>query len=98
VQRDVVDDARHLAESQRRIGRAGLAPSVRSSDGKARLGHMTRQGSPALRWALVEAAQKITAGSGPLRERFERIAKRRGRKIAKVADDGRFKCVDKRSA
>jgi transposase len=65
VQRDVVDDARHLGESQRRVGRAGLAPSVRSSDGKARLGHITRQGSPALCWALVEAAQKITAGSGP---------------------------------
>ena len=52
--------ARHLCSW------AGLAPSVRSSDGKARLGHITRQGSPALRWALVEAAQKITTGSGPL--------------------------------
>ena len=50
--------ARHLCSW------AGLAPSVRSSDGKARLGHITRQGSPALRWALVEAAQKITTGSG----------------------------------
>src|SRR5262249_47978883 len=36
---------------------AGLTPTVRSSDGKARLGHISRQGSPALRWALVEAAQ-----------------------------------------
>ena len=54
--------ARHLCSW------AGLAPSVRSSDGKARLGHITRQGSPALRWALVEAAQKIITGSGPLRE------------------------------
>jgi hypothetical protein len=34
---------------------------------------------------LVEAAQKVTTGPGPLREQFERIAKRRGRKIAKVA-------------
>lgn len=34
---------------------------------------------------MVEAAQKITTASGPLRERFERIAKRRGPKIAKVA-------------
>jgi transposase len=64
---------------------AGLAPSVRSSDGKARLGHISRQGSPALRWALTEAAQKIPTGGGPLRARFERIAKRRGRNIAKVA-------------
>ena len=71
--------ARHLCSW------AGLTPSVRSSDGKARLGHITRQGSPALRWALVEAAQKITTGSGPLREKYERIAKRRGAKIAKVA-------------
>jgi transposase len=37
---------------------AGLAPTVRSSDGKARLGHISHQGSPALRWALTEAAQK----------------------------------------
>jgi transposase len=64
---------------------AGLAPSVRSSDGKARLGHISRQGSPALRWALTEAAQHIPTGGGPLRAMFERIAKRRGRKIAKVA-------------
>jgi hypothetical protein len=64
---------------------AGLAPTVRSSDGKARLGHISHQGSPALRWALTEAAQKIPTGGGPLRAMFERIAKRRGRKIAKVA-------------
>jgi transposase len=96
--------ARHLCSW------AGLTPSVRSSDGKARLGHITRQGSPALRWALVEAAQKITTGSGPLREKFERIAKRRGRKIAKVAiareiltlsyyglRDGEIRCLARRS-
>jgi transposase len=64
---------------------AGLAPTVRSSDGKARLGHISHQGSPALRWALTEAAQKIPTGSGPLRAQFDRIAKRRGRNIAKVA-------------
>ena len=71
--------ARHLCSW------ADLAPNIPSSDGKARLGHITRQGSPALRWALVKAAQKITTDSGPLRDNFERIAKRRGRKIAKVA-------------
>lgn len=96
--------ARHLSSW------AGLAPTVRSSDGKARIGHISRQGSPALRWALVEAAQKITTGSGPLRDKFERIAKRRGRKIAKVAiareiltlsyyglRDGEIRCLARRS-
>jgi transposase len=97
-------DARHLCAW------AGLTPTVRSSDGKARLGRISRQGSPALRWALVEAAQKCTTGGGPLRERFERIAKRRGRKIAKVAvarqiltlsyyglRDGEIRCLARRS-
>jgi transposase len=64
---------------------AGLTPTVRSSDGKARLGRISRQGSPLLRWALVEAAQKSTTGSSILRNQFERIAKRRGRNVAKVA-------------
>jgi transposase len=64
---------------------AGLTPTVRSSDAKARLGHISGLGSRALRWALVEAAQKAVQGGGPLRADFERIAKRRGRKIAKVA-------------
>jgi transposase len=64
---------------------AGLTPTVRSSDGKARLGHITGQGSPALRWALVEAAQHSARGGGPLRQAYERITKRRGKSIAKVA-------------
>jgi transposase len=64
---------------------AGLTPTVRSSDGKARLGHISGQGSPALRWALVEAAQHAATGGGPLRAAYERIAKRRGKQVAKVA-------------
>jgi transposase len=64
---------------------AGLTPTVRSSDGRARLGHITGQGSPALRWALVEAAQHSARGGGPLRQAYERISKRRGKSVAKVA-------------
>jgi transposase len=88
---------------------AGLTPTIRSSDGKARLGHITKQGSRPLRWALVEAAQHAGRGSGPLRDSFERIAKRRGRKIAKFAfarkiltlcfyglRDGEIRCLARR--
>jgi transposase len=64
---------------------AGMVPTVRSSDQRTRLGHISHQGSPALRWALVEAAQHAPRGGGPLRASFERIAKRRGRNVAKVA-------------
>jgi transposase len=80
-----VGDIARFASARKLCAWAGLTPTVRSSDGKARLGHITRQGSRPLRWALVEAAQKNTTSGGPLRDSFERIAKRRGRKIAKVA-------------
>jgi transposase len=71
--------ARHLCSW------AGMTPTVHSSDQRTRLGHISHQGSPALRWALVEAAQHTPRGGGPLRASFEQIAKRRGRNVAKVA-------------
>ncbi len=88
---------------------AGLTPTVRSSDGKARHGHISRQGSTILRWALCEAAQHTPTGGGPLRAQYERIAKRRGSKIARVAvarqiltlcyyglRDGEIRCLARR--
>src|SRR5436190_6159004 len=103
-----VGDVNRFPTARHLCAWAGLAPTVRSSDGKARLGHISHQGSPALRWALTEAAQKIPTGGGPLRAMFERIAKRRGSKIAKVAvarqiltlcyyglRDGEIRCLTK---
>jgi hypothetical protein len=69
-----------LLSPQPRDGR-----TVRTSDQRTRLGHISHQGSPALRWALVEAAQHAARGGGPLRQAFERISRRRGRQVAKVA-------------
>jgi transposase len=80
-----IGDVSRFSSARKLCAWAGLTPTVRSSDGKARLGHITKQGSRPLRWALVEAAQHTGRGGGPLRDSFERIAKRRGRKIAKVA-------------
>ena len=80
-----VGDITRFATARRLCSWAGLTPTVRSSDGKARLGHISGQGSPPLRWALVEAAQHAAGGGGPLRQSYERIAKRRGKQIAKVA-------------
>jgi transposase len=80
-----IGDITRFAKARKLCAWAGLTPTVRSSDGKARLGHITRQGSRPLRWALVEAAQHSVRGGGPLRQDFERITKRRGKKIAKVA-------------
>ena len=66
---------------------AGLTPRHRESDTKVSRGHITKQGSRNLRWALIEAIQHVPAGH-PLRQRREDILARRGaqaRNIAKVA-------------
>jgi transposase len=80
-----IGDATRFPTAKHLCQWAGLTPTVRSSDGKARLGHISRQGSTILRWALCEAAQHTPTGGGPLRAQYERIAKRRGSKIARVA-------------
>lgn len=104
-----VGDVSRFPDARRLCAWAGLTPTIRSSDGKARLGHITKQGSSPLRWVLVEAAQHIRAGEGSLGEAFERIAERRGRKIARVAvarkiltlcfyglRDGEIRCLARR--
>ena len=104
-----VGDVDRFPTARKLCAWSGLTPTVRSSDGKARLGHITRQGSRPLRWALVEAAQHNVRGAGPLRDDYERISKRRGKKIAKVAvarkiltlcyyglRDGEIRCLARR--
>ena len=71
--------ARHLASF------AGLTPRVRNSGERVRLGPISRQGSPHLRWGLIQAAQTAVQVDGPLKSFSERIKQRRGSKVAKVA-------------
>ena len=63
---------------------AGLTPQVRNSDRKVRHGHITKQGSPWVRWILQEAAQ--SAKKSPLfAGTYGQLAHRRGKNIATVA-------------
>jgi transposase len=63
---------------------AGLTPTERSSAGHVRRGHVSKQGSRWLRWALVESSIHACRHRD-FRDFFERVAARRGRKIARVA-------------
>ena len=66
---------------------AGLTPRHRESDAKVVRGHITKQGSPMLRWALIEAVQRIPRDS-VIGAAKQAIIDRRGkqaRSIAKVA-------------
>jgi transposase len=66
---------------------AGLTPRHRESDVKVVRGHVTKQGSRQLRWAVIEAIQRAPAGSVAGAARDAIIARRGGqaRNIAKVA-------------
>jgi transposase len=63
----------------------GLVPAEDSSGERRRLGHISKQGNSLLRFLLVEAAQVTVRSDTRWRNRFFQLAKRRGRKIAKVA-------------
>ena len=82
-----IGDITRFATPARLCSWAGLTPRHRESDTKVRRGHITKQGSPLVRWALVEAIQHVPAGH-PLRQRKEDILARRGdqaKNIAKIA-------------
>jgi len=76
-------DREHLASY------AGLVPSVYSSGGRTRRGPLTNQGSPWLRWAMVEAATSAMRTPGPLKDRYDRLRQRKPHGTA-VVDLARF--------
>ncbi|MGO9154589.1 IS110 family transposase [Mycobacterium sp.] len=60
-----IGDARRFHSSDQLVGFARLDVTVYSSDGKRSPGHLSRQGSPQLRWAAFEAG-KCAARRGSL--------------------------------
>jgi transposase len=82
-----IGDVTRFGTAARLCSWAGLTPRHRESDTKVTRGHVTKQGSRILRWALIEAIQHQPAGSRP-RAAKDAIIARRGkeaRNIAKVA-------------
>ena len=74
---------------------AGLTPKHRESDAVIHRGAITKQGSPLVRWAAIEAVGNYRArGSEKLRADYLRIAERRGKYKARVR--GRTKAPDPR--
>jgi transposase len=61
----------------------GLTPRHHESDTKVRRGRITKQGSTLVRWAAVEAVQRVRRG--PVASARVRIGEHRGTNIGKVA-------------
>lgn len=80
-----VGPVERFANSRALVSYLGLNPSENSSGGHQRLGHISKQGNPMLRWLLVEAGQSAAVLDDELRRKYQRLRFRRGRNVAKVA-------------
>jgi transposase len=81
-----VGDPRRFPASRKLVAYLGLDPKVRQSgDAPARSGRISKRGSAAARWALVEAAWSVVLQPGPLHAFYDRTRARRGHGKAIVA-------------
>ena len=64
---------------------AGICPRIYSSGELDRRGHITKAGTPYIRWILTECAQIAIRHSPGLRRIFNKIKSKRGGKIAVIA-------------
>ncbi|MEV4189742.1 transposase, partial [Streptosporangium canum] len=82
-----IGDVHRFKRPEQLASWAGLTPRHRESDLKITRGHITKQGSPTLRWALVEAVQRVPATSIIGRVKTGILARRgaEAKHIAKVA-------------
>ena len=71
-------DARRFSNSRDTVRYAGLDITVKQSDQRRAPGHLSRQGPPALRWALYEAAQVARHPRSPDRDYYLKTAERIG--------------------
>ena len=67
-------DARRFSSSRHAVRYAGLDITVHQSDQRRAAGHLSRQGPPALRWALFEAAQAARRPGSPDRPYYDQAA------------------------
>jgi transposase len=81
-----VGDPRRFLTSRKLVAYLGLDPKVRQSgDAPARSGRISKRGSAAARWTLVEAAWSVVGQPGPLHAFYDRTRARRGHGRAIVA-------------
>ena len=78
-------DVSRFASSRQAVRYAGMDITVHASDKRRAPGHLSRQGPPALRWALYEAAQAASRERSPDRQYFLQAAERLGRNRACLA-------------
>ena len=78
-------DIKRFATPWKLVSYAGLSPSTRESSGKIKTGRITKQGSPLLRWILVQCSLSAIKHDHYMRTFYERIKQSKGHGKAIVA-------------
>jgi transposase len=80
-----IGDVHRFPAPKKLVSFAGLCPSTYQTGQTSYHGHLTKQGSKWLRWAMVEAAQRYAQAPGRLGHFYRRLARKKGTKTARVA-------------
>jgi transposase len=78
-------DVRRFADSRSWVSYLGLNPSEESSGQRRRLGAISKQGNPFLRYLLVEGAASAVRGDESLARMYARLKAKKHHGVAKVA-------------
>jgi transposase len=78
-------DCRRFAQPDQVVRFAGLDITVWASDTRRAPGHLARQGSSQLRWALFEAAQAAARDASPDHAYYQTVRARLGGKLAALS-------------
>lgn len=80
-----IGDIQRFTHADQLASYAGLVPRYHQSGGTAYCGHITKAGSPTLRWLLVEAAHIAVRYDPHWQRIYDALRRRRGSKVALVA-------------
>jgi transposase len=80
-----IGDIHRFQNAKQLCSFAGLVPSTRTSDEHVQRGPITKEGSPWLRWMMVNAAQRAPLASAQLNRFYQRTKLHHGGKTARVA-------------
>ena len=80
-----IGDISRFRRPDQLVSYAGLCPSTYQSGEVTRHGRLTKRGSRWLRWVMVEAALRYAKSPGRLGDKYRRLQRRKGFKVARVA-------------
>jgi len=78
-------DVKRFPSAKQLFSYAGLVPSTYALGDTCYHGHINRQGSKWLRWIVIEASIHAVQKNGPLQRFYQKVQRKKGGKVAKVA-------------